>query len=84
MGKVVVNHGKALFFAMGSKKLPVWLPPPVREFSQSGATENEGPTPTEIDKPWGTTFEELWKYMATSLEKLLFFGLNLSQHIDTV
>ena len=80
MGKVVVNHGKALFFAVGSKKLPVWLPPPVREFSQSGATENEGPTPTEIDKPWVTTFEELWEYMATSLEKLLFLFKSLSAY----
>ena len=80
MGKVVVNHGKALFFAVGSKKLPVWLPPPVREFSQSGATENEGPTPTEIDTPWVTTFEELWEYMATSLEKLLFWFKSLSAY----
>ena len=42
VGKAVVHHRKPPFFALGSKKLLVWLPAPVREFSQSGATENEG------------------------------------------
>ena len=36
-----VHHRKPPFFALGSKKLLVWLPAPVREFSQSEATEGE-------------------------------------------
>ena len=41
VGKAAVHHRKPPFFALGSKKLLVWLPAPVREFSQSGATEGE-------------------------------------------
>ena len=49
VGKAAVHHRKPPFFALGSKKLLVWLPAPVREFSQSGATEGR--------KAWATTFE---------------------------
>ena len=42
VGKAAVHHRKPPFFALGSKKLLVWLPAPVREFSQSGATEGGG------------------------------------------
>ena len=42
VGKAAVHHRKPPFFALGSKKLLVWLPAPVREFSQSEPTEGGG------------------------------------------